>query len=89
MLKIANRTWTTDPTEISSLFLDHFTNIFNSTNPEPPQDLKNLFLQKITNHENEILCKIPVEEEILDTIKQTPSTKAPGPDGFKGLFYKT
>jgi exonuclease III len=29
------------------------------------------------------------EEEVWNTIKQMPSDKAPGPDGFTGRFYKT
>ena len=29
------------------------------------------------------------EEEVWSTIKQMPSDKAPGPDGFTGRFYKT
>lgn len=45
--------------------------------------------KKILAQENKILCKIPTEEEILNTIKQTPSTKAPRLDGFARLFYKT
>jgi hypothetical protein len=28
------------------------------------------------------------EEEVWETIKKLPSDKAPGPDGFTGLFYK-
>ena len=29
------------------------------------------------------------EQEILHAIKQLPSDKAPGPDGFTGLFFKS
>jgi hypothetical protein len=29
------------------------------------------------------------EEEVWNTIKQLPSDKAPGPDGYTGRFYKT
>jgi hypothetical protein len=28
------------------------------------------------------------EEEVWETVKKLPSDKAPGPDGFTGLFYK-
>ena len=29
------------------------------------------------------------EDEVWDTVKSTPSDKAPGPDGFTGRFYKS
>jgi hypothetical protein len=29
------------------------------------------------------------EKEVWETLKQMPSDKAPGPDGFTGRFYKT
>jgi hypothetical protein len=33
--------------------------------------------------------EVPItEKEVWETIKQLPSDKAPGPDGFTGLFYK-
>lgn len=35
-----------------------------------------------------MLSKIPSENEIIDTIKQTPSSKSLGLDGFTGIFFK-
>ena len=28
------------------------------------------------------------EQEVWDTIREMPADRAPGPDGFNGLFYK-
>lgn len=74
--------------EIQSMILEHFQNIYQSSNPSFPSDLENLFPSKISELDNELLCSIPLEEEILSTIKQISSSKFPGPDDFTGFFYK-
>jgi hypothetical protein len=33
--------------------------------------------------------EVPFSEEVWNTIKELPSDKAPGPDGFTGSFYKS
>jgi hypothetical protein len=43
----------------------------------------------ITPEENLSLCAIPEEREINQAIYQLGLHKAPDPDGFTGLFYKT
>lgn len=87
-LKFEDRQWTSDPLLIESKF-QHFKKIFTTTSPDLSGSLEALFPEKISDAQNEILCKIPTDEEILNTLKQTPSSKAPEPDGFTGLFYKT
>lgn len=71
------------------MFLDHFHNIYSSTEPSFPNELENLFTKRISNMDNENLRILPIDKEILNTIKRTPSSKSPGPDGFTGFFYKT
>jgi hypothetical protein len=42
----------------------------------------------IPTHNLTILDSPFSEKEVWETIKQLPSDKAPGPDGFMGRFYK-
>jgi hypothetical protein len=53
----------------------------------------------LESREKKIICKPVVarsnylgvpftEEEVRNAINQTPSDKAPGPDGFTGIFFK-
>lgn len=41
----------------------------------------------IQQHDLQLL-DAPISEEVWNVIKQLPSDKAPGPDGFTGRFYK-
>jgi hypothetical protein len=43
----------------------------------------------ISDAENNSICSIPDESKIRKAISQLGLTKAPGPDGFTGLFLKT
>ena len=57
--------------------------------PDLDVDLDNLFTPIITDLENSSLYAILSPIEISLAISQLGLTKAPGPDGFIGLFYKT
>jgi hypothetical protein len=48
----------------------------------------NLDALGLQQHDLQTLEFLITEEEILNTIKQLPLDKAPGPDGFTGQFYK-
>jgi hypothetical protein len=50
--------------------------------------LQNLFPPVISAEENQILCSIPTEDEVVKALSSLGSSKAPGPDGFTALFYK-
>ncbi|KAK9989403.1 hypothetical protein SO802_029642 [Lithocarpus litseifolius] len=58
------------------------------TEVETPQQLDDLVSPCISDVENQLLCSIPSLEDIKNTLFQMSDLKAPGPDGFRVLFYK-
>jgi hypothetical protein len=48
----------------------------------------NLDYLGLPSHNLEDLDLPITEKEVLEAIKELPSDKAPGPDGFTGRFYK-
>jgi hypothetical protein len=66
--------------------LENFkTGIGSTINPEMQYNLEDLVL----NHEGLDQISAPfTKEEIDNVVKQMPTDKAPGPDGFNGMFFK-
>ncbi|KAF5442124.1 hypothetical protein F2P56_037171 [Juglans regia] len=75
-------TWLTS-TDLNTKFYHLITTIRRRRNT-----IDSIKLAPVSDIENESLNAIPVEEEILEALKQIPSNKAPGPDGMTTLFYK-
>ena len=66
---------------------NHFTNLMAC-----PQERTRDFNWDVLQLQNLDLTSLDdpfTEQEIMHAIKQLPSDKAPGPDGFTGLFFKT
>lgn len=68
--------------------VEHFKQIYSSTNPQFPQDLQGKITPVITEEDNSLLCAIPDEQEIWEALKAIGSKKAPGPDRITALFFK-
>ncbi|VFQ76030.1 unnamed protein product [Cuscuta campestris] len=74
---------------IASHAITYYTNIYS---PEPVCD-DNLLFSYIPNligeEDNNMICTIPLEEEIRGAVWDLNANSAPGPDGYNGTFFKT
>jgi hypothetical protein len=86
--KLISGAWVSDRATIGSSFTNHFISLFASSKPAIDNDLLNLFDTSISSEENQEICALPSEQEILSALSSIGSSKAPGPDGFTALFYK-
>jgi hypothetical protein len=76
--------------DIGLYFTEYFQALFTSSNPTFDEEFSSLFFSPvIALNENDLICVNPDEREIKLVISQLGLTKAPGPNCFTGLFYKT
>ena len=87
-LKLDSGVWVSSRIDIGGNFSSYFINIFSSSNLPIDAEMLDLFYPIISEKENVILSSIPTEEEVLEALASLGSTKAPGPNGFKALFYR-
>jgi hypothetical protein len=87
-LKSNEGIWLFDREAIRSSFVSHFSNLFTSSCPPIEEEMLDLFPSVITDDDNNFLCSIPTEPEVISALFSLGSTKAPVPDGFTALFYK-
>jgi len=71
---------------IGDCFINNFKNLFTSNNPVLPTKFLNLFYCSISDRDN-LLCAMPTDSEIYESLLSLGRTKVPGPDGFTALFY--
>jgi hypothetical protein len=87
-LKSNEGIWLSDRAAIGGSFVSHFSNLFTSSCPPIEEEMLDLFPSVITDDDNNFLCSIPTEPEVISAFSSLGSTKAPVPDGFTALFYK-
>ncbi|KAL5703663.1 hypothetical protein ACHQM5_022190 [Ranunculus cassubicifolius] len=80
--------WKDKREEVNKVFLDYFQKVFTSEEVEEDGELLELFQPVVSDEDNVSMVEIPLEEEIWKVIKSMGALKAPGPDGFQGIFYK-
>jgi hypothetical protein len=87
-LKLPSGAWISNRRNIGNCFGNFFKELFSSSLPGSSNEMLNLFDNVISDEENIVLCSIPSEKEIFETLVNIGATKAPGPYGFTTLFYQ-
>lgn len=79
--------WADNQTEIRRTVEDHFLKLFYTGRQCEWGDILDCVSTIVMPEMNEILNKNIEEEEIKDAVFQMGTLKAPGSDGFQGVFY--
>ena len=83
---------TTNPSEIKAIIREYYEKLYaNKLDNQEEMDkfLNTHRLPKLKWEEIENLNRPITSEEIASVIKNLPTNKSPGPDGFSGEFYQT
>lgn len=88
-LKTENGRWLNNREDLGAYLCSNFQTIFSTSSPAAPDDISNLFSPIISADDNDFLCRVPDEAEILSVIQSIGASKAPGLDGISALFYHT
>lgn len=87
-LKNVNGNWVEDQLELQGMITNHFSELFESSNPLNIEAVTRLIQPRVNRRMNEGLLS-PIEEgEVKRAVFFLGPHKAPGPDGLNGLFFK-
>jgi hypothetical protein len=79
--------WLTERSEIGACFVNNFKYLFSSSHLSPDAELLGLFDIVISVDDNNLLCALPDESEIFNSLISLGRTKVSGLDGFTALFF--
>ncbi|KAH7863586.1 hypothetical protein Vadar_019513 [Vaccinium darrowii] len=88
-LKDKNEVWRNDPKEIAERVRDYFNILYEEPPAREFEDLISLIDPIITPEWNAQLVRTITREEVKLAAFQMGPLKAPGSDGFPGIFYQT
>lgn len=88
-LKDNDGVWHSENKEIAGIIKNHFQSLYDTPPARDFGDLLSLIEPIITPEMNARLVKEVSREEVRATVFEMGPLKAPGSDGFPGLFYQT
>ncbi|XP_068339108.1 uncharacterized protein [Pyrus communis] len=91
VVKLRNEdgSWVDRPSQVRQLVENHFISVFCSAGDRDWGALLDCLTPSVTSEMNAALIAPVTEEEIKEATMQMGALKAPGPDGFQGIFYHT
>ncbi|CAN6559066.1 unnamed protein product [Malus baccata var. baccata] len=88
-IKDGNGDWVDNPIRVRQLVDDHFIQVFTSGGNRNWGTLLDCVNPTVTEMMNLMLTAPVLEEEVKDAALHMGGLKAPGPDGFQGVFYQS
>ena len=77
-IKLDDGSWLHGREQIGQYFTHQFKNLFQLVKPHFPQDLEELIEATIFVEENDIICRVPTEDEIQKVVFEMHPLKALG-----------
>ncbi|CAN6563499.1 unnamed protein product [Malus baccata var. baccata] len=81
--------WVEHPSRVREMVEDHFMQTFTSGGARLWGSLLDCISPRVTGDMNQMLLMPVTEDEIKSAIFKMGGLKAPGPDGFQGIFYQS
>jgi hypothetical protein len=88
-LQDENGTLVHDPHDIGKMALTYFEKLLIATHPILNAAVKDIFPNTITKASKAIALTPITDDDIKAALFSISDSKAPGPDGYNALFYKT
>ncbi|XP_024195894.1 uncharacterized protein LOC112199065 [Rosa chinensis] len=88
-LRNANGLWLDSDMSIADTFLQYYKQLFSTSGPRNLADILLLVDPVVTPAMNDNLLAPVTLDEVKQAIFGLGALKAPGPDGFPGIFYQT
>ncbi|KAL4351327.1 hypothetical protein GQ457_06G004380 [Hibiscus cannabinus] len=88
-IKNSQGEWLEDDKDIAQLFQEHFKGVYTKALSIDFDSISDIIPRVVTEEMNRELCRRVTREEVKEAIFNMGSLKAPGPDGFPGVFYRT